>query len=87
MEAVSGSPLAASRSSALEELLLAAVDTELKWMFIPGGQILFRENEVADSLYIVLIGCLGVIVRDNNGRDILVARHARNFGPASVTSL
>ena len=55
MEAVSGSPLAASRSSALEELLLAAVDTELKWMFIPGGQILFRENEVADSLYIVLI--------------------------------
>jgi len=64
--------------------LLAAVDTELKWMFIPGGQILFRENEVADSLYIVLIGCLSVIVRD---RDILVARHARNFGPASVTSL
>jgi CRP-like cAMP-binding protein len=57
--------------------LLAAVDTELKWMFIPGGQILFRENEVADSLYIVLIGCLGVIVRDNNGRDILVARHAQ----------
>ena len=58
--------------------MLAAVDTELKWMFIPGGQILFRENEVDDSLYIVLIGCLSVIVRD---RDVLVARHARNFGP------
>ena len=63
--------------------MLAAVDTEFKWMFIPGGQILFRENEVDDSLYIVLSdGC--VIVRD---RDVLVARHARNFGPASVTSL
>jgi CRP-like cAMP-binding protein len=41
--------------------LLAAVGTEFKWMFIPGGQILFRENEVADSLYIALIGCLSVM--------------------------
>ena len=70
------SPLAAWRSSPLGELSLAALDAELKWMFIPGGQILFRENEVADSLYVVLTGCLGVIVRDNNGRDILIARIA-----------
>jgi NTE family protein len=74
--AARGSPLAALRSSALGELSLAALDAELKWMFIPGGQILFRENEVADSLYVVLTGCLGVIVRDNNGRDILIARIA-----------
>jgi NTE family protein len=77
MEAAArGSPLAAWRSSALGEISLAALDAELKWMFIPGGQILFRENEVADSLYVVLTGCLGVIVRDNNGRDILIARIA-----------
>jgi NTE family protein len=77
MEAAArGSPLAAWRSSALGELSLAALDAELKWMFIPGGQILFRENEVADSLYVVLTGCLGVIVRDNNRRDILIARIA-----------
>jgi NTE family protein len=60
----------------LRGLSLAALDAELKWVFIPGGQILFRENEVADSLYVVLTGCLGVIVRDNNGRDILIARIA-----------
>ena len=77
MEAAArGSPLAAWRSSALGEISLAALDAELKWMFIPGGQILFRENEVADSLYVVLTGCLGVIVRDNNGRDMLIARIA-----------
>jgi CRP-like cAMP-binding protein len=77
MEAAArGSPLAGWRSSALGELSLAALDAELKWMLIPGGQILFRENEVADSLYVVLTGCLGVIVRDNNGRDILIARIA-----------
>lgn len=49
--AARGSLLAEWRSSALGELSLAALDAELKWMFIPGGQILFRENEVADSLY------------------------------------
>jgi NTE family protein len=76
MAAVRGSPLAAWGSSALGELSLAALDAELKWMFIPGGQILFRENEFADSLYVVLTGCLGVIVRDDNGRDILIARIA-----------
>jgi NTE family protein len=74
--AARGSLLAEWRSSALGELSLAALDAELKWMFIPGGQILFRENEVADSLYVVLTGCLGVIVRDNNGRDLLIARIA-----------
>jgi len=77
MEAAArGSPLAAWRSSALGEISLAALDAELKWMFIPGGQVLFRENEVADSIYVVLTGCLGVIVRDNNGRDMLIARIA-----------
>jgi NTE family protein len=76
MAAARGSPLAAWGSSALGELSLAALDAELKWLFIPGGQILFRENEVADSLYVVLTGCLAVIVRDNNGRDILIARIA-----------
>lgn len=65
---------AASRSRAFEELSLSAFGTGLKRMFLPGGQILFRENEVADSLYIVISGCLGVVVRDSNGRDVLVAR-------------
>jgi NTE family protein len=65
---------AASRSRAFEELSLSAFGTGLNRMFLPGGQILFRENEVADSLYIVISGCLGVVVRDSNGRDVLVAR-------------
>jgi NTE family protein len=66
----------APRSKALEELSLSALEADLQWMFVSGGQILFRENEAADSLYIVITGCLGVLVRDNEGRDILVARIA-----------
>lgn len=36
----------------------------------------FCENEAADSLYIVITGCLGVVVQDNEGRDVLVGRIA-----------
>jgi NTE family protein len=60
--------------SALDELSLAALDAELKRVLIPGGQTLFHENDVADALYIVISGCLGVIVSDGHGRDILVSR-------------
>jgi NTE family protein len=67
---------AASRSSAFDELSLSAFGAGLKRIFLPGGQILFRENETADSLYIVISGCLGVVVRGSEGHDVLVARIA-----------
>jgi hypothetical protein len=63
-----------SHSSDLDELSLSAFGAGLKRIFLPGGQILFRENEVADSVYIVISGCLGVVVRGNDGHDVLVAR-------------
>jgi NTE family protein len=67
---------AASRSSAFDELSLSGFGAGLERMFLPGGQILFRENDVADSLYIVISGCLGVVVRSNDGHDVLVGRIA-----------
>jgi len=67
---------AASRSSAFDELSHSAFGPGVKRMFVPGGQILFREDEIADSLYVVISGCLGVVVRDSAGRDVLVARIA-----------
>jgi NTE family protein len=71
---VTGSFNGSSHSSDLDELSLSAFGAGLKRIFLPGGQILFRENEVADSLYIVISGCLGVVVRGNDGHDVLVAR-------------
>ena len=66
----------ASRSSAFDELSLSALGAGLQRIFLAGGRILFRENEVADSLYIVISGCLGVVVRDGDGHDVLIARIA-----------
>jgi predicted acylesterase/phospholipase RssA len=57
-----------------EEPALSAFGAALKQMFLPGGQVLLRENEVADSLYIAISGCLGVVIRDSNDRAGLVAR-------------
>jgi NTE family protein len=60
--------------STLDRRSLAALEAELKWVCIPGGQTLFCENEVADALYIVMTGCLGVIVRGRDEHDILISR-------------
>ena len=40
---------------------LAALDAELKWVRVPGGQISFPwSNDIADALYVVMsdVGCL-----------------------------
>ena len=60
--------------SALDEPSLAALQAELEWLSLPGGAILFREDQIADALYVVVAGCLGVTVRGKDGHDVLLAR-------------
>ena len=60
--------------SALDEPSLAALQAELEWLSLPGGAILFREDQIADALYVVVAGCLGVTVRGKEGHDVLLAR-------------
>ena len=55
--------------SALDEPSLAALQAELEWLSLPGGAILFREDQIADALYVVVAGCLGVTVRGKDGHD------------------
>jgi NTE family protein len=66
----------ASLQDAIDEHSPPAIDTGIKRILIHGGQTLLRQNEVADSIYIVVTGCLGVIARGSHGRDLLVARIA-----------
>jgi NTE family protein len=60
--------------SALDESSLTALQAELEWLSLPGGATLFCEDQIADALYIVIAGCLGVTVRGKDGQDLLVAR-------------
>ncbi|HEX4555770.1 MAG TPA: patatin-like phospholipase family protein [Xanthobacteraceae bacterium] len=59
---------------ALDESSLAALQAELEWLSLPGGATLFCEDQIADALYIVIAGSLGVTVRHKDGQDLLVAR-------------
>ena len=73
-EAVGGRLSSVPLLSALDASSLAALDAELKRVSVPGGQTLFRENDAADALYVVMSGCLGVSVSDGHGGDTLVSR-------------
>src|SRR5579859_3023501 len=56
---------------------LAALEDELSWIALPGGQILFHEGEAPDSLYLVTTGLLGVIVTTpEQGQQLVAEIHA-----------
>ena len=56
---------------------LAALEQELSWVALPGGQILFQEGEPADSLYLMTTGLLGVIVTTaEHGQQMVAEIHA-----------
>jgi NTE family protein len=40
----------------------ASLEAELTWFSVPGGSVLFRENDPPTGIYMVLTGCLGIIV-------------------------
>jgi NTE family protein len=67
---LSGVPL----FSELDAPSLAALEAELDRLELPGGTTLFREGEVADALYVVLAGSLGVTIRDDKGDAVVIAR-------------
>ncbi len=50
-----------------------ALEDELEWFSVPGGQVLYEAGDEADGIYLVLTGCLG-IVRGQSGQGELVAQ-------------
>jgi NTE family protein len=62
----------------------AALATHLRWICLPGGQYLYRAGEVADALYLVRSGSLGVF----EGPTRLVRQVAADdcLGEASLLS-
>jgi len=60
--------------SGVDESSLVALEAELEWLSVPGGATLFYEGQIPDALYVVISGCLGVIVRGSDGGEVRVAR-------------
>jgi NTE family protein len=56
----------------IEPHLLGSIAQEFEWFSLPGGQLLFREGDVGDSLYVVLSGRLGAFLHGDEGKEILI---------------
>ena len=46
--------------SGLPKNIVDAAVTELEWLSLPGGGVLFEAGAPADAVYFVVSGCLGV---------------------------
>ena len=58
--------------AALENLL-----PSLEWIFLPGGETLFRAGDVGDAMYVVLAGRLRIIAQGHAGNDEAIREIAR----------
>ncbi|CAH7673184.1 hypothetical protein PPACK8108_LOCUS8063 [Phakopsora pachyrhizi] len=62
----------AKRLISLLSPLMTHIDSALEWMAVDSGQIIFREGEQSDSIYVVIGGRLRAISeQDNGGLEIL----------------
>jgi NTE family protein len=58
----------------LDTPTLAAIVGEIQWFSVPGGMTLFEAGDPADSLFMVISGCLGAFARTPDGHTRLVNR-------------
>lgn len=56
----------------IEPNLLRAIAAEFDWFSLPGGQLLFRQGDTDDSLYVVLSGRLGAFLHNDEGKEVLI---------------
>ena len=54
--------------------ILKGIATELEWLSLPGGGLLFAGGEPSDALFIVLSGCLGVYAAASTDRRRFMGR-------------
>jgi NTE family protein len=52
--------------------LVEAMAAEVEWFSVPGGQVLFRQGDLDNSLYIVLSGRLGAFLSNGQKKEVLI---------------
>ncbi len=56
----------------IDPAVLETIASGLEWFSLPGGQLLFRQGDHDDSLYVVLSGRLGAFLIDDEGKEVLI---------------
>jgi len=54
--------------TSLDAVAQAVVERELRWTLLNGGDVLFRQGDVGDAMYMVITGKLEAIV-ETRGRE------------------
>lgn len=68
LEKLAGVPLFDS----IDPELLSVIAMEFDWFNLPWGQLLFRQGDKDDSLYVVLSGHLGAFLSNEEGKEVLI---------------
>ncbi|EMY76391.1 cyclic nucleotide-binding domain protein [Leptospira weilii serovar Ranarum str. ICFT] len=51
----------------LDKVTLSNLESRMEWLAIPGGEVLLKQGDVGDSMYILVSGRLSWTVRSNHG--------------------
>ncbi|GAB3710883.1 patatin-like phospholipase family protein [Spirosoma flavus] len=57
--------------------MLSLLEPMLEWVEIRGGEVLFRQHEIGDSLYFVISGRLQAYVTDDQGNHLVIGEIIR----------
>ncbi len=63
--------------SVLDEATLKAVESTLEPVHVPGGEILIRQGEPGDCLYVLIYGRLLITITNEKGEDEVIGEVAR----------
>lgn len=58
----------------LEDIVISSILEEMEWFSLPGDRKLFRQGDPAKALYLLTSGCLAIVMRGDDGREVRVAR-------------
>ena len=54
-----------------------SIDFALEWLQLESGKALYKQNDEANSTYVVLSGRLRSVIRQENSKKTLVAEYGR----------
>jgi len=61
----------------LDESALKAVESALEPVGVASGEVLFRQGDIGDSLYVLIYGRLVIVVQGENGEDEIIGEIGR----------
>ncbi|MGE5169247.1 MAG: cyclic nucleotide-binding domain-containing protein [Rudaea sp.] len=71
----------------LEDKVLREIEGRLEWTHLPSGEILFREGDAGEDIYIVVNGRLRVTTSDGDGHERLLEEVGRGGAVGEVALL